>query len=119
MSNKPFEKFIKPEFKGAKKKEAIRQDKRKAKAESRAIGEELRRKKLDKKRGIVSDKPEETRFKKQDSRVKVQDSRFKVQGSKNKFPEKGPATLTQQKNISSQDSFEPVEINENSPVMPL
>lgn len=119
MSNKPFEKFIKPEFKGAKKKEAIRQDKRKAKAESRAIGEELRRKKLDKKRGIVSDKPEETRFKKKDSRKNVQDSRFKNQGSRNKFPAKEPATSTQQKNISSQDSFEPVEINENSPVMPL
>ena len=39
-NNKGFEKFIKPEFKGAKKKESIRQDKRKAKAESRAIGED-------------------------------------------------------------------------------
>lgn len=119
MSNKPFEKFIKPEFKGAKKKEAIRQDKRKAKAASRALGEELRRKKLDKKRGIVSDKPEEKRFLKKDSRTNVQDSRFKIQDSKNKFPQKESVTLTQQKNISSQDSFEPVEINENTPLMPL
>lgn len=109
MSNKPFEKFIKPEFKGAKKKEAIRQDKRKAKAESRAIGEELRRKKLDKKRGIVSDKPEDKRFQKKDNR-----------DTGNRFPEKRPLTPNaKQKDISVQDSFEPVEIDSNSPLMPL
>ncbi len=109
MSNKPFEKFIKPEFKGAKKKEAIRQDKRKAKAASRALGEELRRKKLDKKRGIVSDKPEEKRFLKKDTR-----------DTRNKFPEKKSfAPVSNQKDIPVQDSFEPVEINENTPLMPL
>src|ERR1019366_4347221 len=108
MSNKPFEKFIKPEFKGAKKKEAIRQDKRKAKAASRAIGEELRRKKLDKKRGIVSDKPEEKRFLKKDNR-----------DTGNKFPEKKAFVPTaKQKDIPVQDSFEPVEISENDPLMP-
>lgn len=110
MSNKPFEKFIKPEFKGAKKKEAIRQDKRKAKAESRAIGEELRRKKFDKKRGIVSDKPQDKRFLKKD---------FK--NSRNKFPEKKSVAppVSKQKDIPVQDSFEPIEINDNTPLMPL
>lgn len=54
MSNKPFDKFINKEAKGAKKKEAIRQEKRKGKADARALGEELRKKKLDKKRGVVS-----------------------------------------------------------------
>ena len=108
-NNKGFEKFIKPEFKGAKKKEAIRQDKRKAKAESRAIGEDLRRKKLDKKRGIVSDKPEEKKFHKKDSR-----------DTKNKFPEKRPITpVAHQKDSPVQDSFEPIELDANSPLMPL
>lgn len=54
MSNSPFDKFINKEAKGAKKKEALRQEKRKGKADARALGEELRKKKLDKKRGIVS-----------------------------------------------------------------
>ena len=54
MSHKPFDKFINKEAKGAKKKEAFRQEKRRGKAEARALGEELRKKKLDKKRGILS-----------------------------------------------------------------
>jgi 23S rRNA pseudouridine2605 synthase len=48
MSKKPFEKFIKPELKGAKKKEAIRQQKRKLKEESRLRGEEFRKKEAEK-----------------------------------------------------------------------
>ncbi len=48
MSKKPFEKFIKPELKGAKKKEAIRQQKRKLKEEARQRGEEFRRKEAEK-----------------------------------------------------------------------
>jgi len=48
MSKKPFEKFINKEPKGAAKKEQYRQEKRKAKAEARAIGEEERRKKFQK-----------------------------------------------------------------------
>jgi len=51
-TNKPFEKFIKPEFKGAKKKEAIRQQKRKLKAEARAAGDEARKRKWEQVRGI-------------------------------------------------------------------
>lgn len=45
MSKKGFEKFINKEPKGAAKKEQFRQEKRKAKAEAYALGEELRRKK--------------------------------------------------------------------------
>lgn len=48
MSKKPFEKFIKPELKGAKKKEAIRQQKRKLKEEARLRGEEFRKKEAEK-----------------------------------------------------------------------
>lgn len=44
MSKKPFEKFINKTATGAKKKEALRQEKRKAKAEARAIGEQFRKK---------------------------------------------------------------------------
>ena len=53
MSKKGFDKFINKEPKGAAKKEGFRQEKRRAKADSRAAGEEARRKKLDKQRGIV------------------------------------------------------------------
>lgn len=45
MSKKGFEKFINKEPKGAAKKEQFRQEKRKAKAEAHALGEELRKKK--------------------------------------------------------------------------
>ena len=51
-TNKSFQKFIKPELKGAKKKEAIRQQKRKIKAEARAAGDEARRRKWEQVRGI-------------------------------------------------------------------
>lgn len=48
MSKKPFEKFINPVLKGAKKKEAVRQAKRKQKEEARQRGEEFRRKEAEK-----------------------------------------------------------------------
>jgi len=48
MSKKPFDKFIKNELKGAKKKEAIRQQKRKLKEEARLRGEEFRKKEAEK-----------------------------------------------------------------------
>jgi 23S rRNA pseudouridine2605 synthase len=48
MSKKPFEQFIKPQLKGAKKKEAIRQQKRKLKEESRLRGEAFRKKEAEK-----------------------------------------------------------------------
>lgn len=53
MSTKNFEKFINKEPKGSAKKEAFRQEKRTAKAAARAAGEEARRIKKDKARGII------------------------------------------------------------------
>jgi len=70
MTSTPFEKFINKEPKGAKKKEAIRQDKRKTKAAAQALGEEMRKQKWEKKRGIISEK---------DTKIDTQDSRFKGQ----------------------------------------
>jgi len=61
MAKNAFDKFINKEATGAKKKEAFRQEKRKAKAQLRAEGEEFRRKKLEKLRGIT-DRNETTSF---------------------------------------------------------
>ncbi len=47
MAKNAFDKFIKKEPKGAKKKELLKQQKRKSKAESRAAGDEIRRKKAE------------------------------------------------------------------------
>ncbi|MEX6687689.1 pseudouridine synthase [Danxiaibacter flavus] len=52
MSKKAFDKFIQPN--NASRKEAMRREKREAKADMRAQGEEMRKKKLDKQRGIES-----------------------------------------------------------------
>lgn len=82
MSNKGFEKFIKPDFKGAKKKEAIRQEKRKIKAELRAAGEEARRKKWEQQRGIQSDKPEDRRQNTENRWQKPDDRKFENRKSK-------------------------------------
>ncbi|RTL48081.1 MAG: pseudouridine synthase [Sphingobacteriales bacterium] len=54
---KAFEKFMDSSPKGAKKKEAIRQEKRKAKAASRAEGEAFRKKQWEKKHGIAPEVP--------------------------------------------------------------
>lgn len=54
---KAFEKFMDGSPKGAKKKEAIRQEKRKAKAASRAEGEAFRKKQWEKKHGIAPAAP--------------------------------------------------------------
>jgi len=78
-TNKGFEKFIKPEFKGAKKKEAIRQEKRKIKKEARAAGEEARKRKWEQQRGITStdnrEQPRNNRFKKTGQRTNSRDQR--------------------------------------------
>jgi len=61
MAKHAFDKFMNKEVTGAKKKEALRQEKRKVKAQLRAEGEEFRRKKLEKLRGINSDRNGEDR----------------------------------------------------------
>lgn len=58
MSKQAFDKFINQKS-PAKVKEEHRQEKRKSKAALRAAGDELRRAKLDKQRGKVSDEPRE------------------------------------------------------------
>jgi 23S rRNA pseudouridine2605 synthase len=90
MSKGAFEKFITPKVSGAKKKEAIKQEKKKAKAEVRAKVEE-ERKKNEAKYGLVTreSKDREARNKRQDTRdqgprYKDQDSRFKKQVSRDK-----------------------------------
>ncbi len=50
-----FDKFIHKEIKGAKKKEALKQEKRAAKAERRSIGEEARKRNNDKYRVVTKD----------------------------------------------------------------
>lgn len=59
MAKHAFDKFIKNEPTGAKKKEMLRQEKRKAKKEAREAGEAFRRKRWEEQRGIV--RPEESR----------------------------------------------------------
>ncbi len=85
MSKQPFEKFINPKVTGAKKKEVIKQEKKKAKAEVRADLEE-ERKRNEVKYGVVTkttkqqntgDKAEDTGYSIQHTRNRIQDTRFK------------------------------------------
>lgn len=55
MGKQAFEKFINNEPKGAKKKEAFRQEKKRLKAEAKAIGDQRRKEKWEKQRGILPD----------------------------------------------------------------
>lgn len=55
MAKHAFDKFMNNEPKGAKKKEMVRVEKRKAKAEAKAIGDQKRREKWEKQHGIVSE----------------------------------------------------------------
>ena len=89
-TNKPFQKFIKPELKGAKKKEAIRQQKRKIKAEARAAGDEARRRKWEQVRGIDTRNDERnTNYEVRNTNFKKQDAGYKSQTEGNKKPETG------------------------------
>lgn len=63
MSSKNFDKFINKEPKASAKKEAFRQEKRRAKAAARAAGDEARKKKQDKARGIISEEDTKRRSK--------------------------------------------------------
>jgi len=97
-TNKPFQKFIKPELKGAKKKEAIRQQKRKIKAEARAAGDEARRKKWEQVRGIDNREQPTSGFKHQGTSNKFKDSTNKFQANRNfksNAPSNKPETVNQ------------------------
>ena len=83
-----FDKFANQK-RGSAVKEAFRQEKKKIKLAARAAGEEMRKKKIEKLRGITSEetKPQETRFKKEDSRFKEQGTRAKGQETTHKIQE--------------------------------
>lgn len=89
---KAFEKFMDSSPKGAKKKEAIRQEKRKAKAASRAEGEAFRKKQWEKKHGIVPEIPAHTQ------RNKKVDKSAKIAAPDNKSFAANSANTTRQKN---------------------
>ena len=81
-----FDKFAN-QTRGSAVKEAFRQEKKKIKQEARAAGEEMRQKKLDKKRGIdTSDKetkPQQTKFRPQDKgKPGVPTKKYEVRGTK-------------------------------------
>ncbi len=78
MSKQAFQKFINKEPTGAKKKEALRQEKKKIKAEARAAGEEFRRKKREQAQGTRFG-GEDAGYKKQDTRNKKGDTRYNIQ----------------------------------------
>ncbi len=80
-----FDKFANQK-RGSAVKEAFRQEKKKIKLEARAAGEEMRKKKIEKLRGISSEetKPQESRFKKQEPRAKEQGPRKKAQDTRRK-----------------------------------
>ena len=82
MAKHAFEKFINKAASGAKKKEAIRQEKRKAKQERREKFEERR------------NKSQETRFKRQDLRFGEQESKFKIE-KRNSLTSGQPQTTNQ------------------------
>ncbi|MBC7650804.1 MAG: rRNA pseudouridine synthase [Deinococcales bacterium] len=75
MAKHAFDKFMNNEPKGAKKKEMVKVEKRRAKADSKAVGDQKRREKYDKQHGIVTEEkpPVKKGFKKQDS--KLQDNK--------------------------------------------
>lgn len=85
-----FDKFANQK-RGSAVKEAFRQEKKKIKLEARAAGEEMRKKKIEKLRGISSEepKPQGPGFKKQDSRNKPDVSRRKPLEKNDAAPETG------------------------------
>jgi len=118
-----FDKFA-TQKKGSAVKEAYRQEKKKVKLEARAAGEEMRKKKIEKMRGIDSsdkaDKPKDTRFKPQERKttqyVKGATNKPQVKneksGAKNNFqPETSNAKPT--------SDFKLQTPNASSEIMPL
>ncbi len=80
-----FEKFINPKITGAKKKEAIRQEKKKVKTELRSK-EDIERKQNEAKYGVVTkaSKSQQPRFKAQDTRDNLQATSRKSQETSDK-----------------------------------
>ncbi|MDI9364907.1 MAG: pseudouridine synthase [Flavobacterium sp.] len=85
MAKHVFDKFINNEPKGAKKKEMVKVEKRKAKAEAKAIGDQKRREKWEKQHGIVNtEKPaEKVPFKKAAPKTRTEKPQTDKKFSKN------------------------------------
>jgi 23S rRNA pseudouridine2605 synthase len=85
MAKHAFDKFMNNEPTGAKKKEMVKVEKRKAKAEAKAIGDQKRREKWEKQHGIVSEeKPApKTPFKKAAPKPRVEKPETERKFSKN------------------------------------
>ena len=111
-----FDKFANQK-KGSAIKEAFRQEKKKVKLEARAAGEEMRKKKIEKMRGIDNtdkeNKPQDSRYKQQDkkvtkyevrstnkSEVSSQKSGVKEQSSLHPTPDSAPAVMPLNKFIA-------------------
>ncbi len=95
MSKKPFEKFINPKLEGAKKKEAIRQQKRKLKEEARLRGEAFRKKEAEKYQAVgtrYGNAPEQRVSK---SIQKKQNTKYEVRNTKEDLSIKQPASSNQ------------------------
>ena len=81
MAKHAFDKFMNAAPQGAKKKEMAKVEKRRAKADSKAVGDQKRREKYDKQHGIVSEEKPPVRkgFKKQETKFqegKPQENKF-------------------------------------------
>ena len=99
-----FDKFANQK-RGSAVKEAFRQEKKKIKLEARAAGEEMRKKKIEKLRGITSNevKPQEPRFKKAEPRFKEQDSGSKAKGLRSK-PQDARTTKVQDSSTATPET---------------
>jgi 23S rRNA pseudouridine2605 synthase len=116
-----FDKFAN-QTRGSAVKEAFRQEKKKIKQEARAAGEEMRKKKLDKKRGIdTSDKetkPQQAKFRPQDKgKPGVPTKKYEVRGTKKselrseKSGVKNPTTQTPDSKLQTPNSTELMPLN--------
>lgn len=110
--------------KGSAVKEAFRQEKKKIKAEARAAGDEMRKKKLDKQRGITVE--EKRDFKNQKSKVKGQKPETGRQKAdyagkpvKNRITPKVPNRETGVKNTDAPQSAIEKSAMDKSELMPL
>jgi 23S rRNA pseudouridine2605 synthase len=99
MAKHAFEKFMNKAASGAKKKEAIRQEKRKAKQERREKFEERKNKK------------QETKFEGQESKFKKQEPRFGEQELKFKIAKRNSSTSSQPQTTNHKLQTEQMPLN--------
>lgn len=122
MGKQGFEKFINKEVKGAKKKEALKQQKRKAKAELRQRGEEERQRNFEKYRVVtkdnktVSDKKTKAKFAPEKGIGKKYPA--KTTTDKKEPFEKGKKTFSKTKTAEPRNAKTAFE-NKESGIMPL